>query len=114
MHVIRSVRFQVKTVLFFCLNQIENKEEMIEALQAEIEKHGKEKIQLQNELPQVRKQRDEMGKEAEEMSKEVLRLTLQMSELRKVTDKLEEEVMLKDGQISILRGSYTSTDCGLS
>mgnify|MGYP002775851570 FL=1 len=87
---------------------------MIEALRAEIEKHGKEKMQLENELPHVRRQRDEMGKEAEEMSKEVLRLTLEMAELRKIADKLEEEVMLKEGQISILRGSYTSTDYGLS
>ena len=87
---------------------------MIETLRGEIEKYEKEKMQLENELPQVRRQRDEMGKEAAEMSKEVLRLTLEMAELRKIADRLEEEVMLKEGQISILRGSYTSTDYGLS
>ena len=97
----------LKNCFVVCHYQIGSKEEVIETLRAEIEKHGKEKMQLENELPQVRRQRDEM-------SKEVLRLTLEMAELKKIADKLEEEVMLKEGQISILRGSYTSTDYGLS
>lgn len=90
--------------------QIDNKEEVIEVLQEDLEKHGKEVNDLQNELPRVRKQRDEMRKEAEDMSREALRLTLELTELRKVAEKLEEDVMLKEGQISILRGSCTISD----
>eukprot|EP00250_Pteridium_aquilinum_P024655 c29404_g1_i1 orf=510-3407(-) len=90
--------------------QVDNKEEVIEVLQADAEKYKKELSNLQNELPRIRRQRDEVHKEAEDMSREALRLTLELNEAKKVAEKLEEEVMLKEGQISILRGTYTNCD----
>lgn len=86
--------------------QLGRKEEDLDVLQAHLQEHREELLSLRNELPLIRRQRDEMRKEAEDVNREVLRLTLEINDLRKVVEKLDEELMLKDGQISILRGTY--------
>lgn len=90
--------------------QVDNKEEVIEVLRTDEDKYKKELANLQIELPRIRRQRDEMHQEAEDMSKEALRLSRELNEVKKTAEKLEEEVMLKEGQISILRGTYTNCD----
>ncbi|KAI5063305.1 hypothetical protein GOP47_0021852 [Adiantum capillus-veneris] len=89
----------------------DKKEIALEVLRTDAESHSKELTNLQNELSVSRGQREELQKEAEDMSKEALRLTLELNATKKAVEKLEEEVMLKEGQISILRGTYTNCDC---
>ncbi|KAH7281082.1 hypothetical protein KP509_36G029000 [Ceratopteris richardii] len=91
--------------------EVEKREVAMEVLRTDSERYKKELTSVQNELFHSRRQRDEMQKEAEDMSKEALRLTLELSESKKAAEKLEEEVMLKEGQISILRGTYANCDC---
>ncbi|MCO5575445.1 hypothetical protein L7F22_029246 [Adiantum nelumboides] len=91
--------------------EVEKKEIALEMLQTDAERQSKELTNLQHELCHMRRQREAIQKETEDMSREALRLTLELNESKKAAEKLEEEVMLKEGQISILRGTYTTCDC---
>ncbi|KAI5068541.1 hypothetical protein GOP47_0016886 [Adiantum capillus-veneris] len=60
---------------------------------------------MKEELGRVQEQRDNVQKEADFMGREAIRLSTQVDRLRRKIERLDEDVMLKDGQLSILRGA---------
>lgn len=72
-------------------------EEALEDLRRVVEEGRKD-------LSLAQQERDEMQKEAEAMSREALRTSVEVEVLRRRVRQLDEDVLLRDGQICILRG----------
>lgn len=85
--------------------QSEDQKEKIKNLQTDVEGHVKELCKLKDQLPRIKKERDDLSLEAEQMGREALRLSTEVEALRRKVHELDEDVMVRDGQISILCNS---------
>ncbi|CAM6126993.1 unnamed protein product [Calypogeia fissa] len=84
---------------------VKQKEDIILSWKAEKQGYLQDILKLREALPQVEHERDEMREEADEIGREALRLSAEVEVLRRKVVQLEEDVLVKEGQISILRGS---------
>ncbi|MCO5613212.1 hypothetical protein L7F22_067488 [Adiantum nelumboides] len=91
-------------------HQLEVKEEEMELLHSALEERDNVVHDLQDELSSVKTQRDSLRKQAQHMSQEAIRLTRDLAELKQVVEKLDDELMLKEGEISILRDTCSEGD----
>lgn len=57
----------------------------------------------------MREQRDKVQEDANFMEREAIKLSAQVERLSRKVERLEEDVMVKDGQLSILRGAMHDT-----
>lgn len=85
--------------------QVKQKEEIISSWKPEKQGYLQDISNLRETLPQVERERDEMRAEADEIGREALRMSAEVEVLRRKVAQLEEDVLVKEGQISILRGS---------
>ncbi|KAI5059397.1 hypothetical protein GOP47_0025716 [Adiantum capillus-veneris] len=90
--------------------QLEVKEEEMELLHSALKEREIVVNDLQGELSSVKSQRDGLRKQVQQMSQEAVRLTRDLTELRLVVEKLDDELMLKEGEISILRDTCSDGD----
>lgn len=90
--------------------QLRGKEERIIGLEADLEQSSKEVAALREDLDNVSKERDIMREESEQLGWEIMRLNTEVEAFKKKVEKLDEDVMIKDGQISILRESLDDFD----
>lgn len=86
--------------------QVKELEAQLAAAQGEAETRSKELSVSHQELSRITAERDNMQQEAEEMGREALRMSAEVEVLRRRVQQLDEDVMVKEGQISILRGNY--------
>lgn len=86
-------------------SRLADREESLRLHMASVEELTKDLSEAQKELGSVKQDRDEMVKEAEAMCKEALRTSLEVENLRRRVHQLDEDVLLRDGQICILRGN---------
>ena len=85
-------------------HRLAEREEAVKLQEATLEELRKEVDEGREELSLVKQERDEMQKEAEAMSREALRTSVEVEVLRRRVHQLDEDVLLRDGQICILRG----------
>eukprot|EP01018_Ginkgo_biloba_P021294 Gb_06002 [translate_table: standard] len=90
--------------------QLRAKEETISCLEGDLQRCLKELTVLREELTKVSKERDTVGQQAEQLGREAMRLNAEVEEFQRKVEKLDEDVMLKDGQLSILRESLDNFD----
>lgn len=90
--------------------QLRGKEERVIGLEADLEQSLKEVAALRENLDNVSKERDMMREESEQLGWEIMRLNTEVEAFKKKVEKLDEDVMIKDGQISILRESLDDFD----
>ncbi|KAJ7519920.1 hypothetical protein O6H91_20G060200 [Diphasiastrum complanatum] len=100
---LQSVLINVNKRVAQLENKLREKEEKIVSLE-----ELKEESLL--EILRLRKERDDMQKQAEDLGREALRMSAQVEVLRRKANQLEEDVLLKEGQISILKGTYEACD----
>ena len=85
--------------------RLADREESLRLHMASVEELTKDLSEARKELGSVKQDRDEMVKEAEAMCKEALRTSLEVEDLRRRVHQLDEDVLLRDGQLCILRGN---------
>lgn len=85
-------------------HRLAEREETVKMQEAGLEEMRKEVDAGRKELNLAREERDEMQKEAEAMSREALRTSMEVEVLRRRVHQLDEDILLRDGQICILRG----------
>jgi chromosome segregation ATPase len=85
-------------------HRLAEREEAVKLQEATLEELRKEVDEGRKELSLVKQERDEMQSEAEAMSREALRTSVEVEVLRRRVHQLDEDVLLRDGQICILRG----------
>ncbi|MCO5575089.1 hypothetical protein L7F22_028886 [Adiantum nelumboides] len=91
-------------------HQLEVKEEEMELLHSALEERDNVVHDLEDELSSVKAQRDSLRKQVQHMSQEAIRLTRDFAELKQVVENLDDELMLKEGEISILRDTCSEGD----
>lgn len=84
--------------------RLADRDEIVKLQEVTLEEIKKEVDEGRKELSRVIQERDEMQKEAEAMSREALRTSVEVEVLRRRVHQLDEDVLLRDGQICILRG----------
>ncbi|KAG0565333.1 hypothetical protein M758_8G177900 [Ceratodon purpureus] len=85
-------------------HRLADKEEAVKVQEVTLEELRKEVDVGRKELILAKQERDEMQKEAESMSREALRTSMEVEVLRRRVHQLDEDLLLRDGQICILRG----------
>ncbi|KAG0601130.1 hypothetical protein M758_11G086400 [Ceratodon purpureus] len=85
-------------------HRLADREEAMKLQEVTLEELRKLVDEGRKELSLVKQERDEMQKEAEAMSREALRTSVEVEVLRRRVHQLDEDVLLRDGQICILRG----------
>lgn len=85
--------------------QLTEKEEAIKVLEASLEKNLEQVAKVNEEICRVTKERNEMQQEAEAMSREALRTSVEVEMLQRRVQQLDEDLLIRDGQIAILRCS---------
>ncbi|XP_024361387.1 uncharacterized protein [Physcomitrium patens] len=85
-------------------HRLDDREEVVKVQETTLQKLMKEMDHGCKELILVKQERDEMQKDAEAMSREALRTSMEVEVLRRRIHQLDEDVLLRDGQICILRG----------
>lgn len=85
-------------------HRLVDREEVVKVQERTLQRLTKEIDDSRKELILVKQERDEMQKEAEAMSREALRTSMEVEVLRRRVHQLDEDVLLRDGQICILRG----------
>ncbi|CAA0833597.1 Unknown protein [Striga hermonthica] len=98
---------------FSCLNhkmkelelQTMKKGETINQLQGDLQECQRELAIARGILPKVSEERDMLWEEVKEYSEKNMLLNSEMNVLRKKIETLDEEILLKEGQISILKDS---------
>lgn len=76
----------------------------------DLDKSSKQVEKLQLELSRMTEERDEMQEEADSMGREALHIGLEVELLHRRLLQLEEDLLLKDGQIAILRSRWEGVE----
>lgn len=79
------------------------KEENINQLQTDLQESTKELTVVRGILPKISEERDLMWKEVKQYSEKNMLLNSEVNMLRKKIEALDEEILLKEGQITILK-----------
>ncbi|KAL9227102.1 hypothetical protein vseg_002837 [Gypsophila vaccaria] len=83
--------------------QMMKKDEKIHQLQSDLQESTKQLTLTRGILPKVTEERDMIWEEVKQHSEENMLLSSEVKLLKKKIDSLEEELLLKEGEISILR-----------
>ncbi|CAI9091507.1 OLC1v1026560C1 [Oldenlandia corymbosa var. corymbosa] len=83
--------------------QIMKKDENINQLQHELQECTKELTIVKGILPKVSEERDMMWSEVKQYSEKTMLLNCEMNMLKKKIEALDEDILLKEGQITILK-----------
>ncbi|KAL8518260.1 hypothetical protein ACS0TY_009576 [Phlomoides rotata] len=100
---------------FSCINhkmkelelQMMKKDETINQLQSDLQDCKKELAIVRGILPKVTEERDVMWEEVKRHTENNMLLNSEINALRKKADALDEEILLKEGQITILKDSIS-------
>lgn len=79
------------------------KDEIINQLQNELQDCTKELTIVRGILPKVSEERDMMWGEVKQYSERNMLLTCELNGLKKKIEALDEDILLKEGQITILK-----------
>ncbi|CAM6030448.1 unnamed protein product [Sphagnum balticum] len=90
--------------------ELNSRVELMKELEVDLDRSTLQIQQNRKELSLVTRERDELRKEGEIMSREALHMSLEVELLRRRLRQLDEELLLKDGQISILRSTWEHHD----
>ncbi|KAK9699497.1 hypothetical protein RND81_08G177300 [Saponaria officinalis] len=88
--------------------QMMKKEEKIHQLQSDLQESTKQLTLTRGILPKVTEERDMIWEEVKQHSEQNMLLTSEVNLLKKKIDRLEEELLLKEGEITILRDASGS------
>ncbi|KAL6526706.1 hypothetical protein OROGR_015796 [Orobanche gracilis] len=83
------------------------KNETINQLQVDMQECKKELAVVRGILPKVSEERDTMWEEVKQYSEKNMLLNSEINVLRKKIDDLDEDILLKEGQITILKDSLS-------
>lgn len=83
------------------------KDETINQLQSDLQDCKKELALVRGILPKVTEERDMMWEEVKRHTENNMLLNSEINTLRKKTEALDEEILLKEGQITILKDSIS-------
>ncbi|XP_044509845.1 cingulin-like [Mangifera indica] len=86
-------------------NQILKKDESIGQLQSDLQDSSKELHIIKGILPKVSEERDMMWDEVKQYSEKNMQLNLEVNALRKKIESLDDDILVKEGQITILKDS---------
>ncbi|KAH9540018.1 hypothetical protein CY35_15G086600 [Sphagnum magellanicum] len=90
--------------------QLKERVEATKLMVLDLDKSSKQVEKLQLELCRMTEERDEMQEEADSMGREALHIGLEVELLRRRLLQLEEDLLLKDGQIAILRSRWEGVE----
>jgi hypothetical protein len=90
--------------------ELNRRVELMKELETDLDKSTLASKQKSKELALVAKERDELRKEGDSMAQEALHMSLELELLNRRLQQLDEELLLKDGQISILRSNWGDDD----
>jgi hypothetical protein len=90
--------------------ELNQRVELMKELETDLDKSTLASKQKSKELALVVKERDELRKEGDSMAQEALHMSLELELLNRRLRQLDEELLLKDGQISILRSNWGDDD----
>lgn len=85
------------------------KDETINQLQIDIQESRKELTIMKGILPKVSEERDLMWEEVKNYSEKNMLLNSEVNVLRKKIEALDEDILLKEGQITILKDTIGSS-----
>ncbi|KAL3630084.1 hypothetical protein CASFOL_023068 [Castilleja foliolosa] len=85
--------------------QMMKKEETINQLQGDLQECKKELAVVRGILPKVSEERDMLWEEVKRYSEKNMLLNSEINVLRKKIDELDEDILVKEGQITILKDS---------
>lgn len=85
--------------------QMMKKDEMINQLQGDLQDCKKELAMVRGILPKVSEERDMMWEEVKQYTEKNMLLNAEINVLRKKIETLDEDILLKEGQITILKDS---------
>ncbi|KAI9118832.1 hypothetical protein K1719_010277 [Acacia pycnantha] len=85
--------------------QMLKRDESINCLQSDLKDSMKELAILKGILPQVTEERDRMWEQVKQYAEQNMLLDKEITELKKKIDVLDEEILVKEGQITILKDS---------
>ncbi|KAK9117000.1 hypothetical protein Sjap_015947 [Stephania japonica] len=85
--------------------QMLQKDESIKQLRSELQECTKELTFTKDVLPKVSKERDVMWEEVKQYSEKNMLLNSELKLLKKEKETLEEDILMKEGQITILKDS---------
>ncbi|OMO69474.1 hypothetical protein CCACVL1_19486 [Corchorus capsularis] len=89
--------------------QILKKDENIKRLQNDLQESTKELTILRGILPKVSQERDLMWEEVKQYSEKTMLLNSEVNVLKKKIEALDEDILLKEGQITILKDTLNNT-----
>jgi chromosome segregation ATPase len=79
----------------------------VKLLRSSMQEIEHELRELWSELTRANLRSDEFKKRSEEKSKECMKLASEVAELKDLAQKLDDDLMLKEGEISILREAFS-------
>ncbi|KAL3655857.1 hypothetical protein CASFOL_000253 [Castilleja foliolosa] len=85
--------------------QMMKKEETVNQLQSDLQECKKELAVVRGILPKVSEERDMMWDQVKQYSEKNMLLSSEINVLRKKIDTLDEDILVKEGQITILKDS---------
>lgn len=84
------------------------KDENLNRTQSDLQESTKELTVIRGILPKISAERDLMWEEVKQYSEKNMLLNSEVNALKKKLDALDEEILLKDGQITILKDTIGS------
>lgn len=84
------------------------KDENLSRTQSDLQESTKELTVIRGILPKISAERDLMWEEVKQYSEKNMLLNSEVNALKKKLDALDEEILLKDGQITILKDAIGS------
>ena len=82
---------------------MQKKDEYISRLQSELQESVKELTILKGILPKISQERDLMWEEVKQYNEKNMLLNSEVNSLKKRIEALDEDILLKEGQITILK-----------
>lgn len=90
-------------MVFALVHQMIKKDENINRLQNDLQECSKELTIMRGILPKISEERDMMWEEVKQYSEKTMLLNSQVDAQKKKIEALEEDILLKEGQITILK-----------
>lgn len=85
------------------------KDDNINRLQSDLQESTKELTVVRGILPKISEERDLMWKEVKQYNERNMLLNSEVGMLKKKVEALDEELLIKEGQITILKDTIGST-----
>lgn len=99
----KSIQASPVVNIFTGFQQMMKKEENIKQLENNLQEYTKELTVMRGILPKVSEERDLMWDEVRQYSEKNMLLNSEVNILKKKIESLDEDILLKEGQITILK-----------